>query len=870
MSSSTSNSNSKHTIEPSIHKDECAAYAPYDEQQQQPTQQAQAHQAHSRAQQAQAQQAQAQQGKYYAIGFGSNYFHQFGNSAIPLQDIFAHVHPNALLNLNLNMNASFADEGGGTTTASSTDGSISQDPISMTCMDDNSNSNANSLIHDACNAMATSSSEQESGAGAGTGIGVAGTSSSSPSLLPSSSSILPKASYIFPLHPDQNKAGTGLGGGANNSSSSSSSADHNATEHKHPHMRKLRGFLRRKRNKKKNNGSTEEAASGSMAMSGHGGGTAAAASNNPIMNTTDPNASQSSSGTNANATTNAMNSANPYVDLPYASNANPVLKMDAGMTHVAVVNEKGIYMSGTLHGIIHPTPTLKGARVPLKCTQIACGRRHTLALFEGKLVMSWGSGYFGQLGHGIDRVYCEHPTVMERLMPRYLGGDIVSIAAGGMQSAAIICSDPNMTSRWGEFVGNGGGAGGADRYKLKDIETRVFRWGSNRHGQCAVEGGKCNVVPYPTPMIDVFNPETGKKVSFLSLALGKSHAVGLTHQGELYSWGSTSAGRCGHGDRNADGTVLKSALKMRNGVSLPKRIEALKNVRIVQIACGDLHTLALSGSGRVFSWGNNSSGQLGVGHTMHLLSPRLIVDLEFGQGSKGFAKGELSQAAETPTKGSGNGGSETENGTDSMGSPMLKGKGIGAMLSHIHYPSTPQKKTTQQRERPVGVDRKPPSIVAIHAAGSYSAAVSSSGDLYTWGCGDGDQLGHVLPSIRAPLQCMESRPTPTVPRSNPASRIRDIDTFDSRLNVLLPRRVECLRQIGVKVKDLSTSPNFMLAICESLDKFEMDDYEGYMMGRTLFELENERREKGLDRIRLLRTQKASPSCMSPDGNGTIS
>jgi alpha-tubulin suppressor-like RCC1 family protein len=47
-------------------------------------------------------------------------------------------------------------------------------------------------------------------------------------------------------------------------------------------------------------------------------------------------------------------------------------------------------------------------------------------------------------------------------------------------------------------------------------------------------------------------------------------------------------------------------MKLRNGVSLPKRIEALRNVKISDI------TLALSGSGRVFSWGNNASGQLGT------------------------------------------------------------------------------------------------------------------------------------------------------------------------------------------------------------------------------------------------------------------
>jgi len=89
--------------------------------------------------------------------------------------------------------------------------------------------------------------------------------------------------------------------------------------------------------------------------------------------------------------------------------------------------------------------------------------------------------------------------------------------------------------------------------------------GGDEHGQCATGGGgKCNAVVYPTPMVDVYHPETKRRVSFVNLALGKMHhAVGLTHQGELYSWGSTASGRCGHGDgHSGSGSGLKSAFKM--------------------------------------------------------------------------------------------------------------------------------------------------------------------------------------------------------------------------------------------------------------------------------------------------------------------
>ena len=55
------------------------------------------------------------------------------------------------------------------------------------------------------------------------------------------------------------------------------------------------------------------------------------------------------------------------------------------------------------------------------------------------------------------------------------------------------------------------------------------------------------------------------------------------------------------------------------------------------------------------------------------------------------------------------------------------------------------------------------------------------------------------------------------------------------------------------MKILVTSPNFMLAVCTRLNKYALEDDEKYLMGRTLFELENERKEKGIDdQIRLLR------------------
>ena len=41
---------------------------------------------------------------------------------------------------------------------------------------------------------------------------------------------------------------------------------------------------------------------------------------------------------------------------------------------------------------------------------------------------------------------------------------------------------------------------------------------------------------------------------------------------------------------------------------------AMENQHVVQIACGDGHTLALTEEGQVYSWRLNDFGQLGVGN----------------------------------------------------------------------------------------------------------------------------------------------------------------------------------------------------------------------------------------------------------------
>ena len=64
-------------------------------------------------------------------------------------------------------------------------------------------------------------------------------------------------------------------------------------------------------------------------------------------------------------------------------------------------------------------------------------------------------------------------------------------------------------------------------------------------------------------------------------------------------------------------------------------------------------------------------------------------------------------------------------------------------------------------------------------------------------CSEGNQLGYSMPTpLSTQLPYVETRTA--MPRPHSGMRTRDAKSFDSRLNVLLPRRIECLRILGLR------------------------------------------------------------------------
>ncbi len=97
-----------------------------------------------------------------------------------------------------------------------------------------------------------------------------------------------------------------------------------------------------------------------------------------------------------------------------------------------------------------------------------------------------------------------------------------------------------------------------------------------------------------------------------SAAAATGHGLAVLPNGALAGWGANEFGQVQSG--------------LATMVATPLRLAA-PGVKLVTVVAGSRHSLALDEAGKVWAWGDNSSGQLGLGHTRPVSSPTLVAKL---------------------------------------------------------------------------------------------------------------------------------------------------------------------------------------------------------------------------------------------------
>uniref|UniRef100_A0A8C3HB65 E3 ubiquitin-protein ligase HERC2 n=1 Tax=Chrysemys picta bellii TaxID=8478 RepID=A0A8C3HB65_CHRPI len=261
----------------------------------------------------------------------------------------------------------------------------------------------------------------------------------------------------------------------------------------------------------------------------------------------------------------------------------------------------------------------------VKKVAVHSGGRHAMALTVDGKVFSWGEGDDGKLGH-FSRMNCDKPRLIEALKTKR----IRDIACGSSHSAAITSSGELYTWGLGEYgrLGHGDnttqlkpkmvkvllghrviqvacGSRDAQTLALTD-EGLVFSWGDGDFGKLGRGGSEgCNIPQ---------NIERLNGQSVCQIECGAQFSLALTKSGVVWTWGKGDYFRLGHG---TDVHVRK-----------PQVVEGLRGKKIVHVAVGALHCLAVTDTGQVYAWGDNDHGQQGNGTTTVNRKPTLVQGLE--------------------------------------------------------------------------------------------------------------------------------------------------------------------------------------------------------------------------------------------------
>ncbi|RZC72489.1 hypothetical protein C5167_047974 [Papaver somniferum] len=235
------------------------------------------------------------------------------------------------------------------------------------------------------------------------------------------------------------------------------------------------------------------------------------------------------------------------------------------------------------HGnLISPTRLTPLIGVNIRYVAAGCASSHCVALDVEGRVYTWGKNKRGQLGHG-DMINRDRPTIVSGLS----GHKIIKAGAGRAHTVVV----------------------------TNDGKSFAFGW--NKHGQCGTGSVRTEFQqsPVSSQVSEVTNVVCGGDFTvWLSSVEGSSIlTAGLPQYGQL-----------GHGTDNEYNTKSSAVNLAYEAQPHPKAIAAFAGKKIVKVACGTNHTVAVDFEGVVYTWGYGAYGRLGHREPKDEWTPRVV------------------------------------------------------------------------------------------------------------------------------------------------------------------------------------------------------------------------------------------------------
>lgn len=214
------------------------------------------------------------------------------------------------------------------------------------------------------------------------------------------------------------------------------------------------------------------------------------------------------------------------------------------------------------------TPTLVDSS--LEWAEVACGTGHSMALTSDGKIYLWGDNTFGQLGRLIQDKDSEGIGIPGSAENLYLeptepldGKTYLALAAGPTSSFAI---------------------------RLEDGQQNLYSWGYSGVSQLGILGDSNFPVIGPLTVPS----RVGTRSDWTQVFAGTNLSCGLAG-GQLYVWG------LGNG---------QTGVSFSTFTDVPTKVN--NDTDWASLSIGQDHVLAAKSDGRLFGWGSNGDGQLGL------------------------------------------------------------------------------------------------------------------------------------------------------------------------------------------------------------------------------------------------------------------
>ncbi|HYP77768.1 MAG TPA: hypothetical protein VER12_17475, partial [Polyangiaceae bacterium] len=315
-------------------------------------------------------------------------------------------------------------------------------------------------------------------------------------------------------------------------------------------------------------------------------------------------------------------------------------------------------LPGEMGDALKPVPL--GAK---RAIGVSVGAAHTCVILDGGSVECWGSNDYGQLGQNhrkeilspkdLAPVKLARPVAIAVSASSFLdagkGGDFGNSSCALLDNGSVQCwgetkfvphsdsTDIDSSGAIGDYTGEMNGvpvltfgsgrqakslvAGSVSGAILDDGSLKLWGMGSQL-GQPDLAPNPVGLMPGELASLPAVRVGSGKKVK--SISVSRHYACAVLDDKSVKCWGQGWSGELGLGDTfSTDGA--------------PENVPpvSLGGVGAQQVATGYNHTCAILVDGTMKCWGNNSSGQLGLGDSINRgdtgtsLSADTTVDLAF-------------------------------------------------------------------------------------------------------------------------------------------------------------------------------------------------------------------------------------------------